>query len=241
MMTDIKPNLKIKLASPAEFNTAWDAFKSMGYESKKTPNHVPMFIYAYHTGSLVVDYATTPESNGEVSADEHFEHHVNRQVTLPELLEISQNHLEAKEARHQDLLLRELPLFEQHITRMGGHLQFIQWDHEQDCYQLNWSAIQAANQGSNQPEDDLKEVHASYAAFMTSNFYIWLSCAEGKALPEGYYAVPMQPTEEMVENAKKEFQIDEEEYEEQYGESLDDHIVFAHQAMIQTLHGPQAQ
>lgn len=226
-MTDIKPDLKIKLETSEQLKTAWDALKRIGYKANSIPPEGALYIYAYSTGHLVIDFPTQDRVvEWIVSAEEHFEAHVSRKVTLDELLDIEHSLAEAKSARQHQAVIRELPLFEQSITRMGGHLQSIQWDHELGTYRVKDSILQTL-------EDDLKELQNSHAALMTSNFYIWLASSETRSLANGYYIVPMQPTQEMIDRAKQEFKVDEDEYEELYGESLEDHIVFAHQAMVQ--------
>lgn len=56
----------------------------------------------------------------------------------------------------------------------------------------------------------------------------WVECAKSKAIPDGYYLMPIQPDIEMLEKAELEF-------DDLNISDIQDRIVFSHQAMIQVL------
>lgn len=126
---------------------------------------------------------------------------------------------------YMTLIKKERPLFEENYIKNGGKLDYLKWDECNDgtgSYQADWEAIEEA--GIVDAKFD-KQIQLD-AEDTTSCLHSWVECAKSKAIPEGHYLMPIQPTEEMVEEAVLEFEgldIDD----------IRDRIVFSHQAMIQ--------
>lgn len=129
------------------------------------------------------------------------------------------------------ILNQERPLFEENYVKLGGSLQFLKWSECHDgtgSYQPDWEAI--SKEDINSAKFDEKTQERANTVFLC--LLSWIECAKLKAVPKGYYLMPLQPDLEMLNEAEKEFEgcdIDD----------LQDRIVFSHQAMIQVLHRPK--
>lgn len=159
-----------------------------------------------------------------------------------------------------EILKTERPLFEANYVNLGGSLQFLKWSECHDgtgTYQPDWTAIKNMQDSDldDVPDDleiddtpiDLSEDEINFdgdleeksfdesimehASHVTSCLFSWVECAKlkatSKAIPEGYYLMPLQPSKEMIASAESEF-------EDLEIDDIQDRIVFAHQAMIQT-------
>lgn len=122
------------------------------------------------------------------------------------------------------ILKIERPLFEANLIEQGSdQLTYLKWNECDDGtgqYGVDWEATTKAGLNS-EMEEHLQEEAVS----VTSCLMTWIQCAKAKAIPDGYFLMPSQPNEEMLDAAKKEFGEDEID-------DLEDKIVFAHQAMM---------
>lgn len=126
------------------------------------------------------------------------------------------------------ILNQERPLFEENYVKLGGSLQFLKWSEYHDgtgCYSPDWEAI--SKEGINSAKFDENTQERANTVFLC--LLSWIECAKLKAIPSGYYLMPLQPDQEMLNEAEKEF-------EDCDIEDLQDRIVFSHQAMIQVFH-----
>lgn len=139
----------------------------------------------------------------------------------------SKQHEQEQFERDLLVLKRERPLFEENYVNMGGRMDFLKWSECSDgtgSYQPDWTAIGEADIDEPDFDDQIQE----HAEHVTGCLQSWLECAKSKAIPKGYYLMPMQPSLEMLQKAEQEFNdLDIED--------IQDRIVFAHQAMIQAL------
>lgn len=134
-------------------------------------------------------------------------------------------------AQYLILLQTERPLFEANYVENGGDLQLLKWDACSDGtgkYQPDWSKLSEINHESTEDEIDFDEGVSEHASHVQGCLMAWIECAKSKAIPSGYYLMPIQPCEEMLKQAECEFadlNIDD----------IQDRIVFSHQAMINVL------
>ena len=130
-----------------------------------------------------------------------------------------------------ELLKQERPLFEANYVKNGGNLKLLKWAECLDgtgMYEIDWKQVeQEQHEGEIEESHFVNEVMAQ-AELVQACLMSWIECAKSKAIPQGYYLMPIQPSEEMLSDAEKEFNdLDIED--------IQDRIVFAHQAMIQVL------
>jgi len=129
------------------------------------------------------------------------------------------------------LIQQERPLFEANYIQIGGDLQFLRWgecDDGSGIYQPNWEKIGLLKHETEYAQHDFAERIMHHAEHIQSRFMSWVECARSKAIPVGYYLMPIQPSEEMLKQAELEFHdLDIED--------IQDRIVFSHQAMIEVL------
>lgn len=122
------------------------------------------------------------------------------------------------------ILKIERPLFEANLIERGSdQLAYLKWNECDDGtgeYGVDWEATAKAGLNSEMEEHLLED-----AVSVTSSLMTWVQCAKAKAIPDGYFLMPSQLNEEMLDAAKKEFGDDDID-------DLEDKIVFAHQAMI---------
>lgn len=128
----------------------------------------------------------------------------------------------------EQVVKQEQPLFEGDYVKNGGDLQFIVWVDEVGAYKPNQEKISLIDHGTDCDKHEFEVKIMKHAEHVQSCLMSWVGCAKLKAIPEGYYLMPLQPCEEMLKKAELEFQdlnIDIHD--------IQDRIVFAHQAMIQ--------
>lgn len=157
---------------------------------------------------------------------------IYKEVTFPELLEIAKVAGVEPPFNYAELIKIERPLFEANYVENGGDLQFLKWLETSDGlggYAPDYDALQIDGGSLDIEEVFTIDEVSEHANDVQSRLMTWVECAKSKAIPKGYYVLPIQPTEEMLTAAKDEFQdIDIDDLD-----VLDDCIVFAHQAMIE--------
>ncbi len=142
-----------------------------------------------------------------------------------ELNDLAEQDGHEEPADYMALIKKERPLFEENYIKNGGKLNYLKWDECNDgtgSYQADWEAIEEAGIVDAKFDEQIQ----LDAEDTTSCLHSWVECAKSKAIPEGHYLMPIQPTEEMVEEAVLEF-------EGLNINDIRDRIVFSHQAMIQ--------
>lgn len=228
MDTVDKQDLKIKLASHSEFQKAWNAFMTLGYvcDEDLVPYTAPYLYTHADEGRISADYFDSEgvDQSDPNSALGYFNASKHKEVTLEELLAMESTFKQDLVKADIELLKHERPLFEANFVKLGGNLDMIKWSECDDgtgTYEPDWLNIP----DNDDPEfgDHIME-HASH---VQSCLMAWVECAKSKAIPKGYYLMPLQPSQEMIESAKKELQ-------ETVDDDLEDRIVFVHQAMVKT-------
>lgn len=125
------------------------------------------------------------------------------------------------------LLKQERPLFEDNYVKQGGRLQYLKWSECSDgtgSYEVDWESLEKDEITDQQFENHIQE----HAEHVNGCLHSWVECAKSKAIPVGYYLMPLQPCIEMLNKAELEFEgFDIPD--------LQDRIVFSHQAMIQAM------
>lgn len=221
----MKKALKIKLANHLQFQKAWDALIKLGYHSEIEVHTAP-YLFCYEDGHIGVEYMDVEgaDLSNPDSAFGYFTNHKHPEITLDGLLDL------LKENGHEpffddiSLLKQERPLFEANYVKNGGDLSLIKWSECHDgtgSYEVNWGSIS----GSEDP--DFEEDVMEHASNVQSCLMAWVECAKSKLPPLGYYLMPLQPIQEMVDSAKKELEDCEDE-------DIEDRIVFTYQAMVKT-------
>ena len=233
MTNSTKQNLKIKLESYSQFNQAWDALIKLGYHcgSSLVPHKAP-YLYSHVDGRILADFFDVQgaDLSSPNSAAGYFKNCEHKEITLDELLDLAKQNGHEAFYDYTPLIKQERSLFEaNYVKNGGGDLQFLKWDECDDGvgdYQPDWEKIGLVNHKTSYDEHEFGEKITEYAKHVQSCLMSWVECAKSKAIPEGYYLMPIQPCEKMLEKAELEFEnldIDD----------LRDRIVFSHQAMIQ--------
>ncbi|MCP0917738.1 hypothetical protein MUB04_14480 [Acinetobacter indicus] len=223
-----KQNLKIQLETHAQFLFAWESLIKLGYHSDITP-HTANYLYAHSDGRIDVDCSDVAgaDLSQPNSPSGYFAQHENQEVSLDELLNMAKQYEQEQCQLDIIFLEQERPLFEANFIKLGGQLQYLKWEECRDgtgSYQADWDAIQEADIEDTEFDEQIQE----HAEHVTGCLHSWVECAKSKAIPDGYFLMPMQPSEEMLKEAENEFNdLDIED--------IQDRIVFSHQAMIQVL------
>ena len=223
----MKQALKIKLENQTQFKKACNALVKLGYHCPEelVPDKAT-YLYAYADGLIREIVGADPTSL------RYFENIEHKEITLNELLNL------AKQDEHEpifdyiQLIKQERPLFEANYVKNGGNLQYLKWAECSDgtgSYQADWSAISEADISSPDFDEQIQE----HAYHVSGCLHAWVECAKSKAIPVGFYLMPMQPSEEMLKKAELEFQDLEFDIDD-----IKDRIVFSHQAMISVLSNP---
>lgn len=224
----MKHALKIKLETEAAFKQAWNALIALGYYCPKdlTPNSAT-HVYAYADGLIRSEFIEDVDQ----SSIDYFNSIEHKEVTLDELIAFAEQHKSENDKLHVQLLKQERPLFEANYVKNGGDLHFLKWSETHDGagdYQPDWEKLAELNHVSFPEENAHIDKVTAHGEHVLSCLMSWVECAKSKAIPDGYYLMPIQPDIEMLKMAELEF--DDLDISD-----IQDRIVFSHQAMIQVL------
>lgn len=117
------------------------------------------------------------------------------------------------------LLNKERPKFEKEFSKVEYVMDFMEWDYTKNAY--------VVNPLTNTLQHSVIESHCEE---LTKYLHVWTTCAKANKIPKGYYLMPIQPTEEMIDAAEKELENCERERD-----SIQDTIIFVYQSMIQIM------
>ena len=229
----MKQALKIKLENQTQFKKAWNALVKLGYHCPEelVPDKAT-YLYAYADGLIRAEFIEAVDQSSVKAGLDYFTAIEHKEVSLEELFALSKQDKNEKSQFYIQLIKQERPLFEENYVKNGGNLQYLKWAECSDgtgSYQADWSAISEADISSPDFDEQIQE----YADHVSGCFHAWGECAKSKAIPVGFYLMPMQPSEEMLKKAELEFQDLEFDIDD-----IQDRIVFSHQAMISVLSNP---
>lgn len=224
-------NLKMKINSNL-FNTAIEQLISIDYKCDFEPNTTGQFLYLHCYRVVSVDYSNSDDAslNSPVTAEQYFKNCNYKEITFDDLLDLKRQFEKEKHTQLIRLIKQERPLFEENYLKNGGKLNFLKWEEFSESndgtgnYHPNWEEINSTDSDSSYSTYELTE----HAKLVTSCLRAWVECAKTKAIPKGYFLMPIQPSKEMLENAELEFK-------DLNIKDIEDRIVFSHQAMIEVL------
>lgn len=202
----MKQALKIKLANHSEFKQAWDALIKLGYRCPEdlVPHTAP-YLYAYADGILRADYFDVEgaDLSSPKSALGYFNTEDNhKEVTLEELLGLAKQNGHEPFYDHIPLIKQERHLFEANYVKNGGDLQFLKWDECDDGagdYQPDWEKIGLVDHKTSFDEHEFGEKIMQHAEHVRSCLMSWAECAKSKAIPDGYVLMPIEPTQNLID------------------------------------------
>lgn len=233
----MKQALKIKLENQTQFKKAWNALVKLGYHC---PEELVLdkatYLYAYADGLIRAEFIEAVDQSSVKAGLDYFTAIEHKEVSLEELFALLKQDENEKSQFYIQLIKQERPLFEENYVKNGGDLQFLTWD---ECdngagdYQPNWEKLSLVKHENAYEENVHNDKIMEHATHVRSCLTSWVECAKSKAIPVGFYLMPMQPSEEMLKKAELEFQDLEFDIDD-----IQDRIVFSHQAMISVLSNP---
>lgn len=220
---------KLESLSPIDLKRIFTALIELGYQITELPELSNVkYLYAQGANGLIRGEIDTALASEEFAASTY------EQISIEELLETAHRYENEKLDYNKKIITKERPLFEENFISNGGNLEFIKWEkctNGTGDYQPDWDKISLINHDDTLSEHTFNENIIAHAQHVKSCLMTWVECAKSKEIPKGYYVMPLQPTEDMLLMAQKEF--------DDLGlgsvNDLQDRIVFAHQAMINIL------